>query len=130
MNRILYLILTLSVAACAYPKEGAYLVPRDYVVKDRKDFIAQFKIGKLVYAENCERCHNKEIDGKIYEPRFVAAQLESYIIRVKPPAHRGNLPATSLSDDEIKKVILYLYNNGKRAAPKVVRPPMVPPKPM
>ncbi len=121
-------MLTLSFAACAYPKEGEYLVPRDYVVKDRKDYISQFKIGRLVYEENCAKCHNKEIDGKIYEPRFVAAQLESYIIRVKPPAHRGNLPATALSDDEIKKVILYLYNNGKRAAPKVVRAPMVPPK--
>ncbi|MBP6721217.1 MAG: cytochrome c [Bacteroidia bacterium] len=103
--------LCLLLAACSFPKEAEYRIPEKHEVKDRKDFLAQYKEGHSIYQTRCAACHTKEVDGKKVEPRFLPLQLESYLIRLKPHEHRPSLTKETLTDLEIKKVFVYLLNN-------------------
>lgn len=121
MKSLRFLLICLLFSACAFPKDGAYILPDQYKVQDYADFKTQFKEGKLVYAAHCARCHTKVVDGKKVEPKFIPVNIESYLMRVKPIPHRGQLPPEVLSDDEIKRVALYLHNNHWRDAQAVKR---------
>ena len=100
--------------ACAFPKKAEYRIPEKHEVADRKDFLAQFKEGRSIYQRMCASCHTKEVDGKKVEPKFLALQLESYLIRLKPRDHTPSLTKDKLTDLEVKKVFVYLLNNHVR----------------
>ena len=94
-------------------------------VANNKD--QRIKLGKIVYAQNCQACHQAEGQGikgafpPLADSDYLNADVNRSIgvvahglegqIKVNGELYNSTMPKISLTDEEIANVLTYVYNN-------------------
>jgi mono/diheme cytochrome c family protein len=99
-------------------KNAEYVMPEDSTAESsKKEFIKQFKQGKILYNISCAQCHTVKEGGKEIIPDFSMPQLLDYEMRFYYPEHQERLTDTKITDEEMTKIILFLKHKKKSGRP-------------
>jgi len=92
---------------CSKPKEQ-YYIPDTISKENKRNLIAYFEQGKVLYKTNCSPCHGIYGQGKDSIPNFSQAQLDTYKAKLAMKDGQTHTFADSLSYDQIEQIIKFL----------------------
>jgi hypothetical protein len=121
MKKIITILLISQFAFIVKPaaqKNAEYDMPVDSTTESsKKEFIKQFKQGKILYNISCAQCHTVKEGRKEIIPDFSVPQLMDYEMRFYYPEHQERLTDTKITDVEMNKIILFLRFKKKTGKP-------------
>ncbi len=110
--RILVLF-SLTAFSCGQQSEQ-YYISDDLSKEQKKNLIAYFEQGKVLYINNCTTCHGIYQVGKENIPNFTTVQIETYRAKLALKDGQTHSFADSLSYDQIEQILRFLsFRKGK-----------------
>lgn len=110
MSKINYLLacsVLFAFLQCSKPKEQ-YFIPDTISKENKRNLIAYFEQGKVLYINNCSSCHGIYHKGKDSIPNFSQAQLDTYRAKLAMKDGQTHTFADSLSYDQIEQILKFL----------------------
>ncbi len=109
---LVFIVSLLYLASCVVNKRNKidieYNVPPGLSKEHKTIFFTRVEHGKKMYILNCQKCHIKNIDGKVTETVFTKAQLDAYTLRTKNKPHSKNLTIQKLDEPDFDAILFYL----------------------
>src|SRR5688572_22209451 len=97
---LLLLLLSIIVVACSTSKT-IYVFPTEMTPAVQTSYTQICDKGKILYDQNCAKCHTTKKMGKELIPDFTPEQLESYQIRVANQIHEPIMNDEQLPAEEL-----------------------------
>lgn len=107
INLFLAIGILFTAFQCSKPKEQ-YYIPDTISKENKRNLIAYFEQGKVLYKNNCSMCHGIYGKGKDSIPNFSQAQLDTYKAKLAMKDGQTHTFADSLSYDQIEQIIKFL----------------------
>lgn len=109
MKKKLVILLTgFAVVMCKVKYEVKYDFPKEMLPHVKEQYFAQCEKGKILWDQNCSRCHNTIVKKKVIVPDFKEAQLRGYELRVANAKHERNLPDSLVTEEELSIIMTFL----------------------
>jgi mono/diheme cytochrome c family protein len=106
-----YLFLTLAATVlflqCATEKI-TYSIPANYPEARKKELIAIFEKGKVLFKDNCSQCHGVFTRAKESVPDFSVTQIDNYSSKFLRRDPRNHAVAMSMSPDQLNEILIFL----------------------
>jgi mono/diheme cytochrome c family protein len=101
---------------CATRNKVTYNIPDNCPEERRKELIALFKKGEVLYKANCSDCHGIFTKGKDNIPNFTNQQLDNYSTRFIRGDVKNHAVVRNMSPEQLNNVLLFLrYKKTKQA---------------
>jgi len=104
---LLSCFLLFATVHCSKPKEQ-YYIPDKISKENKRNLIAYFDQGKMLFKNNCASCHGIYGQGKDSIPNFSQSQLDTYKAKLAMKDGQTNSFADSLSYDQIEQFLKLL----------------------
>ena len=109
------IILIMAAGSASAQKKIAFDYPDDIADSAKAAFVKDFNQGQKLYVITCARCHTTKVNGKDVIHDFSLPQLMDYEIRIWPQ-HQQDLGETTLTEEELRKVVTFLRYKKKNAS--------------
>lgn len=109
----LLLFISILVFACMTPKKITYVFPTEMSPVVQQSYTEICDKGKILYDQNCAKCHTSKKRGKELIPDFTPEQLESYQIRVANQIHEPLMNDEQLPAEELGHIMTFLTYKSK-----------------
>jgi mono/diheme cytochrome c family protein len=97
-------------------KKAAYSFPPTMSAPIRDEYAKLCDKGQILYEENCAKCHNVRVKGKLVIPDFTQEQINGYEIRVGNAKHEGALTDEAITSEELGLISTFLLYKKKSGA--------------
>ncbi len=108
MKKTLILIGGVTLLACKARYEVSYDFPKEMLPHVKEQYKAQCERGKILWDQNCARCHNYTEKRKVLVPDFKESQLKGYELRIANAKHESNLPDSLVTEEELSIIMNFL----------------------
>lgn len=109
----LILLTSIMIIACSTPKKVVYIFPTEMSPTVQVSYTEICDKGKILYDQNCAKCHTTKKGGKELIPDFTPEQLESYQIRVANQIHEPLMNDEQLPAEELGHIMTFLTYKTK-----------------
>lgn len=107
------LLISIIVFACNTPKKMTYVFPAEMSPAVQTSYTQICDKGKILYDQNCAKCHTTKKMGRELIPDFTPEQLESYQIRVANQIHEPIMNDELLPAEELGFIMTFLSYKSK-----------------
>lgn len=117
-KKLLILLIGLVFVMCKVKYEVKYDFPKEMLPHVKEQYASQCEKGKVLWDQNCARCHNTVVNKKVIVPDFKEAQLKGYELRVANAKHESNLPDSLVTEEELSIIMTFLrYKKRNNSTP-------------
>ena len=102
------LVLVLILSMCKAKQEVMYDFPDAMLPHVKEQYKAQWERGKILWDQNCARCHNTKVKGKTIVPDFREDQLKGYELRIANARHESELSDSLVTEEELGVIMTFL----------------------
>lgn len=103
----------LTLTMCKTKQEVSYEFPDAMLPHVKEQYKAQWERGKILWDQNCSRCHNTKVKGKVIIPDFREDQLKGYELRITNARHESELTDSLVTEEELGVIMTFLRYKKK-----------------
>lgn len=103
---------------CVAQQKVAPDFPKEMLPHVKEEYLKQFEKGQVLYRMNCAACHNTKVGRKENLPHFSEDQLVGYALRVLNPDHEDGIPETTVTEEELGLIMVFLKYKKPSLPPK------------
>lgn len=111
---IIVLVAFNAIAGCVVQKDkGPYDFPVAMAADVRADYFKQCEKGRMLYENNCGKCHNMVVKGKSVVPYFSQEKLVGYALRESNEKHTSSMPDSIVTAEDLGLIMTFLTYKKK-----------------
>lgn len=105
--------LNMVIGCMVHKDKSPYDFPAAMAADVRVDYYRQCEKGRILYANNCAKCHNTVVKGKTIVPYFSQEKLIGYALRESNEKHTSSMPDSIVTTEDLGLIMTFLTYKKK-----------------